>query len=235
MVENMHDFLSTLQTVLVAATESEEPTQFTLSLDLIWQHVTSLDLIEALTFISFGVVWLFYGWRIFKILVTICFGLLGLFVGVWANEQLIVGNGFWLGLICAVFFAILSIPFMRWGVSILGAISGAVLTTGVTLALGLQDQRLILAGALIGLIAGGMISFIVFKIAVILFTSLGGSVLVATGALAVVHGHLLSQDELKDLVSAYQWLLPALLLVPMGAGILLQNKFIKSAPDWNAA
>ena len=55
-------------------------------LKVVWEHISSLDLVEALTFISFGVVCLFYGWRIFKILVTICFGLVGLGVGVWANN-----------------------------------------------------------------------------------------------------------------------------------------------------
>jgi hypothetical protein len=129
----------------------------------------------------------------------------------------------WLALICAVFFAVLSVPFMRWGVSILGALSGGILTSGAWLALGLPQQY-IWAGGLVGLIAGGMISFIIFKIAVILFTSLGGSVLLAVGALAVVHGNLLPEEDLKELISSYQWLLPALLLVPMAVGIFLQNK-----------
>jgi len=83
-----------------------------------------------------------------------------------------------MGLLCVVFFSVLSIPFMRWGVSLLGAASGGILTAGVWLALGLP-QEYVWAGGLIGLIAGGMISFIVFKIAVILFTSLGGSILLA--------------------------------------------------------
>ncbi|OHB64113.1 MAG: hypothetical protein A2Y77_11545 [Planctomycetes bacterium RBG_13_62_9] len=227
----MNSFVSLLQTVLLA--EAEPQTQSVIPFDLIWQHVTSLNLVEALTFIAFGTVWLFYGWRIFKILVTICFGLLGLFLGVWANEQLIDGNSFWLALICVVFFAVLSVPFMRWGVSILGALSGGILTSGAWLALGLPQQY-IWAGGLVGLIAGGMISFIIFKIAVILFTSLGGSVLLAVGALAVVHGNLLTEEDFKELISTYQWLLPALLLVPMIVGMFLQNKFIKGAPDWNA-
>jgi len=222
-----------LQTVLVAATQSDQSTQPPATFELLWQHVTTLDLVEALTFISFGAVWLFYGWRIFKILVTICFGMLGLVVGIWANQQLIDGNSFWLGLICAMFFAILSVPFMRWGVSALGAISGAILAAGATLALGLYDQKLILAGSLIGLVAGGMISFIIFKIAVIMFTSLGGSVLVAVGALAVMCHHLMSQDQFRTFVFQNPWFIPTIVLVPMAIGVFLQNKFIKAAPDWH--
>lgn len=213
---------------LLAAENAEEEV---VPLEVIWQHVTSLDLVEALTFISFGAVCLFYGWRIFKILVTICFGLIGLFVGIWANEYLIAGNVIWLAMICVIFFAILSIPLMRWGVSLLGALSGGVLTAGVWLAFGLPEQY-VWAGGLIGLIAGGMISFIIFKVAVILFTSLGGSVLLSVGILAVLYGYMVNRGRLETLVFDYPWFLPAMVLGPMVLGIYLQYRLSKGAPDW---
>jgi len=200
---------------------------------VMWQHVSTLDMVEALMFISFGVVCLFYGWRIFKILVAICFGLLGLLVGIWANQQLIGGSVVWLSVICVLFFAVLSVPLMRWGVSLLGALSGGILTAGATMALGLGDERLLLAGGLIGLVAGGMISFIVFQAAVILFTSLGGSSLVAVGVLAVLYANT-DPKQLQDFVFNYHWFLPALLLVPMIIGAVLQYRLIKTAQDWSA-
>ena len=46
-------------------------------IDLIWQQITSLEKLEAFTFMSFGVVCLFYGWRIFRILVALSFALIG--------------------------------------------------------------------------------------------------------------------------------------------------------------
>ncbi len=231
----MNSLLSILQTVLMASAEAgQQQPEPIVPFDVLWQHVNTLDLVEALTFIAFGAVWLFYGWRIFKILVTISFGLLGMTLGIWANQQLIDGNSFWLALICAVFFAVLSVPFMRWGVSILGALSGAVLTAGAWIALGLPKEY-VWAGGLIGLVTGGMLSFIVFKIAVILFTSLGGSILLAVGALAILCHHLMSQAEFKDFVLQNLWFLPAIVLVPMAVGAVLQNKFIKAAPDWEAS
>ena len=223
------------QTVLVLAQEAaQQPAtqQKVAPLATMWQHVSTLDVVEALTFISFGVVCLFYGWRIFKILVTICFGLLGLLVAIWANDQLIGGNVIWLAMICIAFFSILSIPLMHWGVSFLGALSGGILTAGATLAFGFGDQRLLLAGGIIGLVAGGMISFIVFKIAVILFTSLGGSTLVVTGLLGVLYNNT-DPKKLEMFASDYHWFLPALILVPMVIGIVLQYRFIKTAQDWS--
>lgn len=230
----MDSLISMLQTVLAAPAQSGQQAHFTVPFfDVLWEHITELDLVEALTFIAFGTVWLFYGWRIFKILVTISFALLGMVLGIWANQQLIDGNSFWLGLICAVFFGVLSIPFMHWGVSILGALSGTILTTGAWIALGMPKEY-VWAGGLIGLIAGGMISFIIFKIAVILFTSLGGSTLLALGALAIMCHHMMVQEQFKSFLLENKWFMPATVLVPMAIGIFLQNRFIKSAPDWNA-
>jgi len=200
-------------------------------IDLIWDHVTSLGLVEALTFIAFGTVCLFYGWRVFKILVTICFALLGLFVGVLVNKY-IEGEVIWLGLMFVVLFAALSIPLMKYGVTLLGAAAGGILTGGGWLAAGLPEQY-IWAGALVGIIAGAMISFIVFKVAVMLFTSLGGSSLMVVGILAVLYQYMGADKKLEDLVFHQHWFLPLVLLAPVAAGIILQNKFIKGARDWD--
>ena len=53
-------------------------TESIVPLEQIWTQITSLGLLEALTFISFGAVCLLYGWRVFKVLVVICFALAGL-------------------------------------------------------------------------------------------------------------------------------------------------------------
>jgi hypothetical protein len=225
----MNSLASILQTVFLA--EEAAPAQVE-PFQVMWQHISTLDLVEALMFISFGVVCLFYGWRIFKILVTLCFGLLGLGVGVWANDQLIGGDVVWLALVFVVVFAVLSVPFMRWGVSLLGALSGGILTAGAWLALGLP-QDLLWAGGLVGLVAGGMVSFIVFKSAVILFTSLGGSTLTVIGLLAVFYRYMGNTKELETFVFDYHWFLPVLIVVPMVIGIVLQYRLVKTSQDWS--
>lgn len=226
----MNGLTDILQIALTAAAQPAQ--QNIVPLKVIWEHISSLDLVEALTFISFGVVCLFYGWRIFKILVTICFGLIGLGVGVWINSKLVAGNVVWLAMFSVLVFAIFSFPLMRWGVTVLGALSGGILTAGVWLALGLP-QEYVWAGGLVGLIAGGMISFIVFKIAVILFTSLGGSTLMTVGILAVMYGYMVDRQKLETLVFQYQWFLPAMILLPMAVGIYMQHRLIKTSQDWS--
>lgn len=200
--------------------------------DLIWGYVTTLNLVEALTFISFGVVCLFYGWRIFKILVCICFGLGGMFIGVWINNTLIQGNAIWLAIISTLIFAFFALPLMSWGVSILGGAAGGVLSSGAWLALGLPMDTF-WAGALVGFVAGAMLSFIVFKGAVMLFTSLGGSVLLTTGLLAICYNNSPDKLKVKALIFNESWFVPTLLLLPMIAGIILQYKFLQGAKDWS--
>ena len=203
-----------------------------LPMQMVWTQITSLSLIEALTFISFGIVCLFYGWRVFKVLVVISFALIGLGIGVWANEVLVGGNKVWFGIICMVLFSYFSIHLMRWGVSALGAAAGGILTGGGWYAAGLPEQY-IWAGAVIGFIAGGMISFIIFKAAVMLFTSFGGSGLVVVGVLAIIYNHMDNVADVESLVFGRKWFLPLMLLVPMGFGMFMQNKFIKGAQDWS--
>jgi hypothetical protein len=120
---------------------------------------------------------------------------------------------------------------MKWGVCALGAISGSILTSGAWLAVGLPEKY-IWAGALVGLIAGGMISWIIFKAAIILFTSLGGSALITTGTMAVLYRHMSNAAKLQELALQQKWFLPLILLVPMIAGIALQYKLSKDTKDF---
>ena len=98
-------------------------------------------------------------------------------------------------------------------------------------AVGLPEQY-ILAGALIGIVAGGMISFIIFKIAVMLFTSFQGGVLIIAGCLALLYLHPQTTGQVERLVMEDKWFLPVLLFIPTIAGIFLQNKLIKNSPKW---
>ena len=117
--------------------------------------------------------------------------------------------------------AILSVPLMRWAVSILGALAGAVFTAAIWYATDLGDQY-IWAGALIGMVAGGMISFIVFRIAVILFSSMGGGALVVAGSLALLQEHAGADIQLEQIITGQRWVLPVALMVPLLVGLVAQ-------------
>jgi hypothetical protein len=199
----------------------------------LWQNITHLGLLEALTFISFGIVCLFYGWRVFKILVIISFALIGIYIGSYFAIKLSGQQHEVLGAIIGlILMAVVSIPLMKWAVSILGAVAGAVLTSGLWYAFQLPEQY-IWAGALIGLIAGGMISFIVFKIAVMLFSSLGGGALLLIGFIALFYIYTPTRVQIEHIFFHQRWFLPIALMVPTIIGVAIQNKFVGKSKDWS--
>lgn len=222
-------------TILAQAAESSSEPVFRVQtvLDALWGQVTALSWLQAVIAISFGVVYLLYGWRIFKLVVVICFGLVGLFIGIDIGARF--GSQILGGVAGLIVLGGLSIPLMRWAVSLLGAISGGVITSGIWYAVGLPE-RYLPAGALIGIIAGGMISFIVFRVAVMLFTSFGGGILIMTGLLALVYRFEGIQNpptaNVKDMLYHHHWFLPALLIAPTIIGIIVQTKFLKTTKTW---
>ncbi len=198
-----------------------------------WAYITSLNLVEAITFMSFGVVCLFYGWRVFKVLVVISFALLGLFLGISITDKIVgLNSQLWGGLIGMGLLAVLSVPLMKWAVCLLGAVAGGILSSGVWYACGLTE-RYILDGALIGMVAGGMISFIIFKVAVILFSSLGGSCLIVVGFLALLYLYPQTSERVEEIIFTKKWFLPTILTAPTLIGVVLQNKFVKDSKDWD--
>jgi hypothetical protein len=204
-------------------------------IDFIWEQITALSWLQAVLAISFGIVYLLYGWRIFKILVIISFGLLGMFAGIYTSQLASISE-VWGGVIGLVALAVLAVPLMKWAVCILGAVAGGVLTAGIWYAFELP-QMYIWAGGAVGAVAGGMISFIVLKAAVMLFTSLGGSVITVVGLLALLHIYETEMEvppttHIHDLVFDQNWFLPLALIIPTIIGIATQNKFIQHSHKW---
>lgn len=216
---------------------AEAESQQIMPMNMLWEQITKLSWLEALIAVSFGAVYLIYGWRIFKVLAVVSFGMVGLFAGMELGQRIGTGPSavLWGGIIGLILLAILSIPLMHWAVSALGAVAGGIITSCIWYAIGLPSQY-IWAGAIIGIVAGGMISFIVFKISVMLFTSLGGAVLIITGLLALANLYEKNQVESGDfvysLVNEYGWFMPAVLIFTTFVGMVIQNKLVKGASDW---
>jgi hypothetical protein len=205
------------------------------TLNFVWEQITSLTWLQAVIGISFGMVYLLYGWRIFRILVVICFALIGLFLGIMAGQKF--GSELMGGVMGTIAFAVLAVWLVKWCVSILGAAAGGIVTGGLWYAVGLPEQY-IWAGAVIGIVAGGMISFILLKISVMLFTSMGGAVIMAISFLALLHQYeskVLSPatDNIHQLLFDKVWFLPLAIIIPTIIGMIVQNSLIKKSSEWD--
>lgn len=204
------------------------------TLEFIWQQITDLSWLHAVIAISVGIVYMLYGWRVFRVLVVICFGLAGMFLGIFAGRNF--GSTIWGGLLGLIVFAVISVPLMKWCVSLLGAMAGGVLTGGLWYAFGLPLDY-IWAGTVIGMVAGGLMSFILLKASVMLFTGLGGSVVMMVGVLALLNQYetqILNPptQHIFEYVHYHQWFLPMVVIVPTIIGMIVQHRFIKQSQEW---
>lgn len=213
--------------VLAETTASSSASGF-VPVDFIWTQICNLTWLQAIIAISFGAVYLVYGCKIFKMLVVIAFAMLGLLLGIALGQRFGGEWHIWVGLALAIIFSVVSVPLMRWAVSLLGAFAGAVLTSALWYALNLPENNLIFAGALVGFVAGGMLSFIIFDAAVVLFTSMAGGSLVIMGLLSLLKLYPRTSDMVESWVFDYKWFLPAMLSITIVLGFLRQKKLFSS-------
>jgi hypothetical protein len=204
----------------------------------LYEMISDLHWLYAMLLLSVGVVYMLYGWRIFRALVVISFGFIGMFLGMLSADKLSTNDHalMWGGIIGMALFGAIAVPLMKWCVSILGAMAGGILTSGIWIALDLSDTYLP-AGFIVGFIAGGLISFIMLKVSVMLFTSLGGSLITVTGLLALLYQYDVRVSDpmtfyTYNLILTHPWFLPLAVIIPTVAGMLLQNKLIKHSPKW---
>ena len=204
----------------------------------LYELISDLHWLYAMLLLSVGVVYLLYGWRIFRALVVISFGFIGMFLGMLSADKLSSNDHalMWGGIIGMALFASIAVPLMKWCVSVLGAVAGGILTSGIWIALDLSDTYLP-AGFIVGFIAGGLISFIMLKVSVMLFTSLGGSLITVTGLLALLYQYDVKVSDpmtfyTYNLILTHPWFLPLAIIIPTIAGMLIQNKLIKHSPQW---
>jgi hypothetical protein len=183
-----------------------------------WCH--SVGPAIAVVLILAGIVYLLFGYSIFKVLVTVNAGLLGGYVGVLVGESAgvevpaaIVG-----GLLAATF----AWPTMRYAVAIMGALFGAVL--GVTLwRLGNLDPHFGWSGGMTGFVFFGLLSFLLFRECIMTYTSLQGAVMLVFGILALafkyqdIGGPLTHHFELRP------FLLPMTIFIPTLCGFIYQR------------
>ena len=174
-----------------------------------------------------------YGWKIYKTLTVIGFGLLGLFLGQLvgaSSEKPLPG-----AIIGCALLVILAIPLMRWAVAILAPWRAGYLPreygTPVTFLRNLSGLCV-----LTGLVAGGMISFVVFKLSVMLFTSLAGTSLIVIGVFALIYQYENMPGEpatmhLNRLYYSNPWFLPLLLTAGTLLGILIQFRSGKGSKE----
>lgn len=167
-----------------------------------------------------GVIYLLFGYQIFKTLMVVNAAVVGAVAGAMLGDR--VGAMIPLAIVGAVLLAAVVWPTMKHAVAVMGAVFGALVGATVWHSVGL-DARFAWSGAAIGLVAGGLLCFILFRGCIVMYTSLQGAVMLIFGALAL----LLKYQDVSPHVGHYltlkPFLLPMCIFIPAVAGMMYQQ------------
>ncbi|HMB95126.1 MAG TPA: hypothetical protein VKK61_03725 [Tepidisphaeraceae bacterium] len=175
---------------------------------------------EATILVMGGIVYLLYGYYIFRGLVLLNAGFFGAYVGSRIGEK--AGSMFAGALMGGFIAGALAWPFMKYSVALMGGIFGALLGASAWRAIGLQPE-MCWAGALMGLIAFGLLSFILFRVSVMMFTSLQGSVMLIFGILGLIYKYKDAAPKVTENMTIKPFLLPLAIFVPAILGLVYQH------------
>ncbi len=182
--------------------------------------LSNLHVVWASIFVVVGALCILNGYRWHKKVVIICAFLGGLGLGhllskQMGNSRIVMGA---LGLLCAIVAA----PLLRFAVAVFGALTGAFIGANVWTAFS-ESPDAHLAGAAMGSIALGLASFIMFRLVVVMFTSIGGAAMAVFGGLTLLlHVPAWSESVQTSLV-ANQLLLPLIVTVAAVTGFVFQH------------
>jgi len=167
-----------------------------------------------------GIVYLLFGFYIFKFLVTLNAALVGGYIGVMIgsrNQAEIVG-----ALVGGFVAAAITWPLMRYAVAVMGGIFGGLLGASIWMTVDLNPE-FAWAGAAIGMVAFGMLSFILFKASIMMYTSLQGSVMLVFGVLGLIYKYPTVASALSENMAIKPFLLPIFIFIPAMIGVLYQQ------------
>jgi hypothetical protein len=174
----------------------------------------------AALLILVGIVYLLFGFQIFKILVLANAAVVGAYFGAYLGKE---GDAATIGaVICAVGAAAIAWPTMKYAVALMGGIFGALMGASVWHAVGL-DPNVVWAGALVGLVSFGMLSFVLFRGSVMMYTSLQGAFMLVFGILGLIYQYHDAANQTTDHLKLQPFLLPASIFIPALIGLIFQQ------------
>ncbi len=199
-------------------------------LDVLRQGMAQADLLQAcrdmnvaaaVILIFGGVIFLLWGYYAFKWLVTLNAAVIGAWLGAIVGEH--AGAPLPAALIGGFVAATVTWPLMKYAVAVMGGLIGMVIGMSLWRAFGL-DPHFAAAGGGMGLIFCGMLSFILFRTSVMMFTSLQGSLMLVFGILGVIYKFQgIDTSALESRLQVSPFIMPMTIFFAAVCGIIYQN------------
>ncbi|HEY2589113.1 MAG TPA: hypothetical protein VGI81_25445 [Tepidisphaeraceae bacterium] len=174
----------------------------------------------AALLIGLGIIYLLFGFKMFRVLMMLNAAALGAAVGFAVGQRTDLGLA--LMVLCGFVAAAVTWPLMKWAIAILGGLTGALLGACLWQTVGL-DPHFAWSGALTGLVLFGMLSFIVFRGSVTMYMSVQGAAMLILGTLGMLCKYDQIAPKVTHTMSLRPFLLPMAVIIPAIIGILYQQ------------
>ncbi len=189
----------------------------------------AMSAVWAVIFLASGLICLFQGYKIYKTVTVILALAIGAFAGYYLGKK--IHAEYVVAGCLSVLLAVTAFPLMKYAVAVMGGLAGAFVGANAWSALGRlmggsggqAAAQHYWIGALVGLLVFGMLAFILFKMSVVMFTSVSGSTIAVLGGMALLLQIEFFQPTISRSISAHSVVLPMLVLVPALIGFILQE------------
>lgn len=201
-------------------------------------YLEHFDPLVAVLLLGAGLVVLLQGWRIFRVWVVVTAAMIGVLAGDRVGllppvSHAIPNAQLWCSVAGGLLLAALSWPLIKFALGLIGGLTGGLLGHGLMQYLSVALDRPELAQySWIGAIAAGavlgMSAFFLFRMVVIVSSSLQGAAMLVTGVLGLLLKHPAIHAQVAGAIERNSHVLPVLIGVPALIGILFQ--FFWTAP-----
>lgn len=199
------------------------------------QTLQPISMVWATVFLVAGVTSLLGGYKYYKWVTVVLATMIGGIVGYYLGDK--IGAAYIVAGCLAMLLAVTCFPLMKYAVALIGGLAGAFIGANTWVAVsklsyeGPQADAFAgnaWVGALVGLIVFGMLAFILFKLTIVLFTSVSGSTVAVIGGLALLFQMPNWRAPIVDSISVHPVVIPLLILVPAAIGLLVQQSGMMS-------
>ncbi len=192
--------------------------------------LAQMSVVWAVVLLIAGLVCLLNGYKLYRWVTVVLAGCIGGVAGYCLGQR--ISAEYIVAGCLAALLAVVAYPLMKYAVAVMGGIVGSFLGANLWGACaGLVDsssretiQNTYWVGALVGLLLCGMLAFILFKLSIVLFTSVSGATIAMLGVLGLILQVPAWRSGITSWSSnANAMVLPLLVIVPATIGLILQQ------------
>jgi hypothetical protein len=197
--------------------------------DELLDGLAAMPLVLASVIVIVGALCILNGYRWHKWVVVVLAFLGGLALGKYLSDQM--GRSHVIAIAIGLLCAIVATPLLRVAVALFGGLTGAFIGANAWTALQASPPDAQWAGAAMGFILLAMASLILFRLVIVLFTSVGGASMVIFGGITLLLQVPAWGPSIRTSLASNQLLIPLLVTVAAVGGFVLQESRLRqSAP-----